>query len=114
MQLRVTIRRNALGSLSHDLPANTERAREAAARRVARDWAAHVHVDTRRYQKSITTDGHGTAYSDVPYAPHNEFGTRFWAGDGGQARQAAAREMDRYVKDMAAVLTGTPAELGAE
>ena len=99
MQIGITIRTNALGSLSARLPAALPDVAQRSAERLAEDWRQHVHVDTGAYRDSIGA-ADGNAYATVPYAPFQEYGTRFQAGDGGQARQAAEREWPRYQQDV--------------
>jgi hypothetical protein len=60
------------------MPERVETAIGAEAEAVASDWAGKVRVHSGAYRDSIQAAQLGTwqwaAYSDIPYAPENEYG----------------------------------------
>jgi hypothetical protein len=97
--MRVKILRNEFKRLAAGMKPNADTIERQSAERIAKDWAAGVRVDTGNLRDSIHAEKRPdgwAATTTVPYAPHEEFGTRSMRGSHA-ARAAAVAERDRFV-----------------
>lgn len=103
MHIRAVLVTNDFARLAVTLPGLIAAEQAASAKRIAEDWAAHVREEPGAdpvenppgLRESITAEGN-VAYTEAAHAVAQEYGTARIAANPA-ARQAAEREMDRYL-----------------